>query len=247
MVYFTPATWLAVIECVFFGFFTAAIGFNVMHDGGHGSFSKSKSLNKMAAISVNFLGASSIMWNMKHNIIHHTYTNIHGVDDDIEARPLLRLCDEQTHYKIHKYQHLYFWAAYSLLYLYWIFVTDYKKYFLIGASPEDVYKALTNPATIQLWTGEKAIMSEEPGSEFSLWEGSIEGINLEFISGKKIVQQWFFGDQEEPSIVTIILHEHRNGTSAELRHINIPDEDYDNILSGWEENYFGSLIDFYED
>jgi linoleoyl-CoA desaturase len=51
------------------------------------------------------------------------------VDDDIEARPLLRLCDEQRHYRIHKYQHLYFWAAYSILYMYWVFVSDYKKYF----------------------------------------------------------------------------------------------------------------------
>ena len=92
LVYFTPATWIAIIECVLLGGFTAAIGFNVMHDGGHGSFSKSKSLNKMAAISVNFLGASSIMWNMKHNIIHHTYTNIDGVDDDIEIKPYLRMC-----------------------------------------------------------------------------------------------------------------------------------------------------------
>lgn len=124
---------------------------------------------------------------------------------------------------------------------------DFKRYFLIGAPPEDVYNALTNPATIQLWTGEPAIMSEEVGAEFSLWEGSIEGINLEFEKGKKIIQQWFFGDQEEPSIVTIILHPHKAGTSAELRHVNIPDEDYENIIAGWEENYFGSLINFYED
>src|SRR6187431_2710480 len=61
LVYFTPEVWLAVVECVLLGGFTAAIGFNVMHDGGHGSFSKSKTLNKFAAFSVNFLGASSIM------------------------------------------------------------------------------------------------------------------------------------------------------------------------------------------
>jgi activator of HSP90 ATPase len=123
---------------------------------------------------------------------------------------------------------------------------DYKKYFLIDAPPEEVYIALTNPATIQLWTGEPAVMSEEPGAEFSLWEGSIAGLNLEFIKGKTIVQQWYFGEQETPSIVTIILHPHKTGTSAELRHTNIPDADYENIVAGWEENYFGSLIDFYE-
>ena len=124
---------------------------------------------------------------------------------------------------------------------------DYKKYYLLTATPGEVYAALTNAATIQLWTGEKAEMSTEPGSEFSLWEGSIEGKNLEFEKDKKIVQQWYFGDQEEPSIVTIKLHADKDKTSAELRHTNIPDETYDDIVEGWNENYFGSLIDFYEE
>lgn len=124
---------------------------------------------------------------------------------------------------------------------------DLKKYYILSATPEDVYNALTNPATIQLWSGEPAEMNEIAGSEFSLWEGSIEGKNLEFVKGKKIVQQWYFGEQEEPSIVTILLHVHKAGTSAELRHTNIPDDDYDNIISGWDENYFGSLINFYEE
>ena len=106
--------------------------------------------------------------------------------------------------------------------------------------------ALTNPATIQLWSGEPAEMSTEVGSEFSLWEGSITGKNLEFIHGKKIVQQWYFGDQQEESIVTIILHEHQQGTSLELRHVNIPDEAYDDIVEGWNEVYMCGLIDFYE-
>lgn len=122
---------------------------------------------------------------------------------------------------------------------------DYKKYFLLDAEPEIVYQALTNPATIQLWSGEPAEMSTEPGSEFSLWSESISGRNLEFEPGKKIVQEWYFGDQDEQSIVTIKLHPHKTGTSVELRHTNIPDEDYENITSGWEENYFGALEAFY--
>ena len=129
LVFFTPGTALAVIECVFLGCVTAAIGFNVMHDGAHGSFSRYKWLNNLASNFSSFLGASKHMWKTKHNIIHHTYTNISGVDDDIEARPLLRLCEDQPRYKIHKYQHFYFWFTYSMLYIYWIFVTDYTKYF----------------------------------------------------------------------------------------------------------------------
>lgn len=122
---------------------------------------------------------------------------------------------------------------------------DFKKYYTIPAPPEDVYLALTNPNTIHLWSGEEASMSTEPGSEFSMWEGSIVGKNLEFVEGKKIVQQWYFGEQEEASIVTIKLHPDNDGTSVELRHTNIPDQDYQDIVDGWNEMYFGSLIDFY--
>jgi len=122
---------------------------------------------------------------------------------------------------------------------------EFKKYYIIPAPPEEVYLALTLPATIQLWTGEEAEMSTDPGSEFSLWEGSIVGKNIAFEEGKKIVQQWYFGDQEEDSIVTIKLHVHKQGTSAELSHTNIPDEAYDEMVEGWNDNYFGLLISFY--
>ena len=124
---------------------------------------------------------------------------------------------------------------------------DLKSYFIITAIPSDVYVALTNPLTIQLWTGEEAEMSTVPGSEFSLWGGSIVGKNLEFEQDKKIIQQWYFGDQEEESIVTIKLHPHKMGTSVELRHSNIPDDDFEDILEGWNENYFGELAAFYEE
>jgi linoleoyl-CoA desaturase len=150
LVFFTPPTVWAIIESVVLGCLTAAIGFNVMHDGAHGSFSRYKWVNNMASNFANFLGASQHMWKTKHNVIHHTYTNIHGVDDDIEARPLLRLCDEQQHYKIHKYQHFYFWAAYSLLYMYWVFVSDYKKYFTgrINSTP---LRKMTTAEHLSFW------------------------------------------------------------------------------------------------
>jgi uncharacterized protein YndB with AHSA1/START domain len=122
---------------------------------------------------------------------------------------------------------------------------DFKKYYIIPASPEDIYLALTNPLTIQLWTAEEAIMSTEPGSEFSMWEGSITGKNLEFETNKKIVQQWYFGEQEVPSIVTLKFHPHEAGTSVELRHTNIPDDAYEDIVEGWNDAYFGALLDFY--
>lgn len=137
VVFYTPPTFWAILECLLMGGLTAAIGFNVMHDGGHGSFSNSKFWNKVAAFSVNGLGASAIMWNNKHNIIHHTYTNIDGVDDDIEIKPMLRMCSTQKKYWIHKYQHIYVWFLYTLLLVIWVFATDYTKYFRkkVGSVP----------------------------------------------------------------------------------------------------------------
>jgi activator of HSP90 ATPase len=122
---------------------------------------------------------------------------------------------------------------------------NYKKYYILSGTPEEVYIALTNPFTIELWTSDKAVMSTEPGSEFSIMDGSIEGKNIEFVENKKVVQQWYFGDQETPSIVTIKLHEHKEGTSVELNHTNIPDEAYDDIVEGWNDVYFELLGDYF--
>jgi activator of HSP90 ATPase len=123
---------------------------------------------------------------------------------------------------------------------------NYKKHYTISAPPSDVYIALTNPDTIFLWTGEPAEMSEVPGSEFSMWDGSIVGKNIEFEKNRKIVQEWYFGDNDVKSIVCITLHLHKKGTSAELLHENIPDEDFSDICEGWDNNYFGELRKFYE-
>lgn len=122
---------------------------------------------------------------------------------------------------------------------------EFKKYYIIPASPEEVYRALTNPTTIQLWSGEPADMTTEPGSEFQMFDGSIAGKNLAFEENKLIVQEWYFGEQTDASVVTIKLHPHKHGTSAELRHTNIPDEAFADITEGWNEIYFGNLITFY--
>lgn len=137
LVLFTPSAVWAILECVLLGATVASIGFNIMHDGAHGSFSKNPLLNKMAAVTLGFLGGSHFMWNVKHNIIHHAYTNIDGVDDDIDARPFLRMASTQKKYKMHRFQHFYFWFFYCWLYMYWIFFADYKKYFTrkIGDMP----------------------------------------------------------------------------------------------------------------
>ncbi len=150
LVFFTPPVFFAVIECIFFGALIASIGFNVMHDGSHGSFSKHPWLNKLAASSISVLGASRFMWSMKHVTIHHTYTNIDGVDDDIEVGMLMRMAPTQKHYLMHRFQHIYFWVLYMLLYIFWLFFTDYKKYFsrMIGSVP---LKKMTIAEHVEFW------------------------------------------------------------------------------------------------
>ena len=122
---------------------------------------------------------------------------------------------------------------------------DFKKYYVLPATPQEIYIALTNPLTIELWTGDPAVMSTESGSEFSMWDGSIVGKNLEFEEDKKIVQQWYFDGEPGDSIVTIKLHPHKEGTSVELKHINIPDKDYEDMTEGWDNSYFGALTEFF--
>jgi activator of HSP90 ATPase len=121
----------------------------------------------------------------------------------------------------------------------------FKKSFKINTEPSDIYSAITNSYTIELWSGYPAIMSTEPGSEFSLWEGDITGINLEFVQDKKIVQEWHFGDQSEKSIVTISITPDRENSIVTVEHTNIPDDEFDDIAQGWREYYIGAIINFF--
>lgn len=124
---------------------------------------------------------------------------------------------------------------------------NYKKYYTIPASPEEVYLALTNPLSIKLWSGAEAEMSTNVGSEFSLFDGDIVGKNLLFEENKKIEQQWYFDGEKQESIVTIKLHAHPKGTSVELIHTNIPDIYYDEFVDGWNQSYFGELAEFFQE
>lgn len=124
---------------------------------------------------------------------------------------------------------------------------DYKKYYIVPTTPEDIYKALTTEITIRLWTGDHVSINPMPGGEFSMWDGAITGQFITLEPNKLIIQEWYFGDQEEKSIVTIKLHEHKKGTSLELNHINIPIEAYTDIVEGWNDTYMASLIEFYEE
>lgn len=124
---------------------------------------------------------------------------------------------------------------------------DFKTRVKIKAEQEDVFAAFTNPFTIELWSGYPAVMSTEPGSEFSLWEGDIVGRVIEVVDQQKVVQEWYFGDQEEQSVATIKLFPQGGGrVQVDVIHTNIPDEAFDDIVEGWNDYYLGAIKEFLE-
>ncbi|MBZ5858515.1 fatty acid desaturase family protein [Flavihumibacter profundi] len=111
------------------GAILASIGFNVMHDACHGSYSTKKWVNDLLGLSLNALGGNSFIWKFKHNILHHTYTNVDGMDDDIAKSPLMRQCRSQKWVPAHKFQHIYVLGVYAISSFAWVFLMDFNKYF----------------------------------------------------------------------------------------------------------------------
>lgn len=104
----------------------AGIGFCIQHDGGHASYSERPRLNRWAALSLDLIGGSSWIWKSKHNYLHHYYTNVDGVDADLQDGSYMRLSPLQQHRPVHRWQHLYAWFLYGLLPIKWHFVDDFQ-------------------------------------------------------------------------------------------------------------------------
>lgn len=138
MLVFVPIHWtVSVLLALLLGVNLAAIGFNIMHDAGHDSFSSNKKMNSLLSYTLNLLGGNIYFWKLKHNIAHHTYTNIDGEDHDIEIK-FMRVHHDQQLKGYHRYQKYYFPVLYGVSYLAWIFYQDYEKYFRrrMGADAE---------------------------------------------------------------------------------------------------------------
>ncbi|MDX1470556.1 MAG: acyl-CoA desaturase [Flavobacteriaceae bacterium] len=117
--------WLQLIMVVIMGIGMAGVGMNVMHDGNHGSFSTKKWVNKVMGSSIYILAGNVYNWQVQHNVLHHTYTNIHGHDEDLEAGRILRFSRHAPWYKHHKFQHFYSVLLYGLLTINWAITTDW--------------------------------------------------------------------------------------------------------------------------
>ena len=121
---FPPLAMLGL--AIVMGIGMAGCGFSIAHDALHGAYSSNRRVNAALGMTFDLLGANGYLWKITHNVIHHTYTNIQGIDEDLEVSPLLRLSPESELKPIHRFQHYYAIGAYSLSTLFWVFVKDYK-------------------------------------------------------------------------------------------------------------------------
>lgn len=119
--------WGFLLLWVIMGFGIAGIGVNTMHDANHGVFSRHKGFNKLVSLVMNIMGGDAAIWRLQHNVLHHSFTNIHGADEDIIGPPLLRFSPHDRKKGIHGYQHIYAWFLYGLMTLIKVAYTDFKR------------------------------------------------------------------------------------------------------------------------
>jgi len=119
------------------GIAMAGIGMCVMHDANHNAYSSNRKINKYLGYSLNLIGGMVYNWKLQHNVLHHTYTNIHGMDDDIADKSILRFSPHSAPKKIHKFQFIYVFFFYTILTIYWALLKDFvqlKRYKENGVS-----------------------------------------------------------------------------------------------------------------
>lgn len=119
--------WWMLALTVVMGIAIGGIGLSVMHDANHGAYSSKKWVNNLLGLSLNVVGGNAFNWKVQHNVLHHTYTNIHDVDEDISPRGVLRLSPHGEWKSFHRFQHLYAWFFYGLMTLVWVLVKDYAR------------------------------------------------------------------------------------------------------------------------
>jgi linoleoyl-CoA desaturase len=119
--------WLYYGLWLLMGLGMVGIGCSIMHDSNHGSYSGSKGLNKYLGKIIILVGGYDVTWRLQHNVLHHTYTNIEGLDHDIDAGIFLRFSPHTKRYKFHRFQHIYAWVLYGLLTLQWATLKDFRQ------------------------------------------------------------------------------------------------------------------------
>jgi len=143
--------WVDILVCTLFGTNLAAIGFNLMHEGAHGTYSGKRWVNEIMAFSLNVMGGNAYLWKQKHNVNHHSFTNIEGLDDDIDIKPWFRTNNNQPKHWFHRYQHIYWVLLYGFTYLIWVFSLDFKKYFTGKLTTDVTLKKMKPKEHFEFW------------------------------------------------------------------------------------------------
>ncbi len=119
--------WANLLLTMVMGVGMAGVGMNVMHDGNHGSYSTKKWVNKLMGGSIYILAGNVYNWQVQHNVLHHTYTNIQDHDEDLDAGRVLRFSKHAKWHRFHKFQHYYSIFLYGLLTFNWALTTDFMQ------------------------------------------------------------------------------------------------------------------------
>ena len=125
LVFLAQTWWQVVPLCMMLGVVTAGIGFGIQHDGAHQAYSSLSWVNKLMSMSLDLIGGSSYIWHWKHDVLHHTYTNIAGYDMDLEVGIFGRLSPSHQRLSFHRWQHYYLWLLYGFLAVKWHFYDDF--------------------------------------------------------------------------------------------------------------------------
>lgn len=178
---FYAETWRSAVPLtILLGIFVAGIGMNVMHDANHGALSRHRLVNRAFGWTNDMLGASAYVWTTKHNVVHHTFTNVEGVDDDLEVGALARMSPAQRWYPWHRAQHLYMWLLYGFLLVKWVFFDDYANlatarvgsHRLPKMKTSDVVLFVLGKVTYLAWNIAIPLTRHSPGWVVATWLGS---------------------------------------------------------------------------
>lgn len=158
LVFGAQTWWQAGLLAVSLGLAMAGLAFNITHDANHGSYSPHRRLNRAMAWTMDLIGASSYVWRAKHNVVHHTYTNIAGADSDIDSLPFARFAPDQRRRALHRFQHLYIWVLYGLFAIKWHTLGDFD-HLRKGVIGETVVRWPRGWDLVGFWAGKAAFVS----------------------------------------------------------------------------------------
>lgn len=161
-----------IILCLVWALAIASVGFNVMHDANHGGYSDNPRINKLVSLSAELLGMSGFRWRTKHNVWHHTYTNIAGFDDDVETFGLMRLTPRVPWKPLHRAQAWYFPLIYSMI-AFDFFLRDFMMAFTGKSDDNHVYPKMKPEEILTFWAGKLfflVIMFGLPLLVFPWWQ-----------------------------------------------------------------------------